>query len=1042
MLPLVRSSIVTSCLAVCCLITGFLGEVRGNETIDFQSQVQPILADRCFHCHGPDAKNQQSEFRMDSQENLLADLGGYAAIVPGNLDASELHARIHSSDDDHVMPPPDSNRELSSEEKRILDLWIEQGAPYQRHWAFELPRRPEIPREAIAQADWPKETKERWLRNPIDAFVGKRLIDEKLTPSVPAEPSTQLRRAALTLTGMLPPEDLQKRFLADPTDIALDRAVDELLGSTNYAERQTLRWLDAARYADTDGYQIDTERTNWPWRDWVIQAMQTNMPFDQFTIEQLAGDMLPNASSSQRLATAFNRNHRQNAEAGALAAEFGVENVIDRVETTSTVWLGLTMGCCRCHDHKYDPISQREFYQFYGYFNNIGESGIGRGINANPLLKTTSPLAHIEASVIAARETAEKELDEAKARLPMRRAAWLSNYRPPVDEEVVTWTSVEVESAGLSGDGRLKINDDQTVQYAPGQKGTNVSEEILLNPASDTITAIKLTALADPSFSGPRRLAPSVNGNFVLTGLTLGYDGKPIPLESVSATFEQSGFPVSNILDQDPSTGWAVFGNSVKAEPVSAFIRLAYPATIEEGKSLHLKLRYESQYANHVIGKLRIESSDHPEAGTPAAQSQHSVAISALTKPADQRTALENEAIAAYYETLDEPLLRANEAFAKADTAYRQQAGKEVNVMVMREKDGDPTPTFLLNRGQYNEPVKNDLLNRGLPRKLLSSDNAPQPANRLELAEWIVSRENPLTARVIVNRIWQDHFGLGLVKTVEDFGLQGEMPSHPELLDWLAIEFIESGWDLQAMHRLIVSSETYRQSSVHTARLNQRDPENRLLARGPRFRADGFVIRDIALEASGLLNDTVGGPSVKPYQPEGLWQTVAGSAGNRYVVGSRDELYRKSMYTYWKRAVNPPRQTIFDASSREVCNVRASRTNTPLQALVLMNDKTFIECARNLAQRVMTSEAMTDHERVAEMFRLATARSPDEQSKTILLENLTFFREHYRQRSDEAQKLLEVGESSRDQSLDKIEHAALTAVAHLILNLDEFVTIE
>ncbi|WP_233200425.1 PSD1 and planctomycete cytochrome C domain-containing protein [Blastopirellula marina] len=1004
--------------------------------------MQPILADRCFHCHGPDAKNQQSEFRMDGQENLFADLGGYAAIVPGNLKESELHARIHSVNNHDVMPPPDSNRELSAEEKRILDLWIEQGAAYQQHWAFKLPQRASIPADAIRQAGWSDDTKEVWLRNPIDAFVGRRLRKEKLVPSSPAEPEVQLRRAALTLTGMLPPETLQERFLANPTEEAYHRAVDELLASTNYAERQTLRWLDAARYADTDGYQIDTERTNWPWRDWVIQVMHANMPFDQFTIEQLAGDMLPEATDSQRLATAFNRNHRQNAEAGALAEEFGVENVIDRVETTSTVWLGLTMGCCRCHDHKYDPISQREFYQFYGYFNNIGESGIGRGVNANPVLKTTSPLAKVDATVIAAREKAKKQLQEAEAGLPIRRAAWLSAYRPPNDEVAATWTLAEIESVNLSGDGRLTVNRDQTVQYSPGEKGTSISQEFVLNAASDSITAIKLTALVDPSFAGPRRLAPSVNGNFVLTDLSLMYDGRPVPLDSASATFEQSGFPVANIIDQDLNSGWAVFGSGVKAEPVSAIVGLAYPATIENGTPLVLHLRYGSQYANHVIGKLRIELSDDPEAGRQSLQNKHAVALSALTKPADQRTSPENEAIAAYYQTLDQPLRRAEEAFAKADAVYRDQAGKEVRVMVMREKQGDPTPIYLLDRGQYDEPVKDDPLTRGLPEQLFSSDDSHQPANRLELAQWIVTRRNPLTARVIVNRLWQDHFGQGLVKTVDDFGLQGDMPSHPELLDWLAIEFIDSGWDLQAMHRLIVTSATYRQSSVHTATLNERDPENRLLARGPRFRADGFTIRDIALQASGLLNETIGGSSVKPYQPKGLWETVAGSAGTRYEEGMGDELYRKSMYTYWKRAVNPPRQTIFDAGGREVCSVRTSRTNTPLQALVLMNDKTFIECARNLAQRVMKSNATTDHARIGEMFRLSTARAVDEETQTILMENLSFFRQHFSQLPTEVASLLEVGASPRDSSVDPTELAAMTAVAHLIMNLDAFVTIE
>lgn len=1023
---------------VLCIASG----AHAEDLVDFRSQVRPILSDRCFHCHGPDSGNQDSEFRMDTEENLRADLGGYFAIVPGDLAASEFHARIHSDDESSVMPPPDSNRSLSEEEKRILDRWIEQGAPYQGHWAFDIPQRADVPLDEIARSDWPNEVKQRWSQNPIDAFVAKRLIEKKISPSPAADPQWQLRRAALTLTGLLPSAELQSRLAADPTEEGYRSAVDDLLGSMNYAERQTLRWLDAARYADTDGYQNDNERTNWPWRDWVIKAMHENMPFDQFTIQQIAGDMLPNATPEQRLATAFNRNHRQNGEAGALAAEFGVENVIDRVETTSTVWLGLTMGCCRCHDHKYDPISQREFYQFYGYFNNIGESGIGRGTQANPIFKTTSPLAKIDPQVQKELHHTQAKLADAKTGLPKRQEAWVSAYRPPSGEEQVAWQRASIGDAKLTGDGGLIVNEDQTVQFSPGKKGANITHELIITPTIERLTAVKLTALVDPAFARPRQLAPSVNGNFVLTNLSLMYEGVPVPLDSISATFEQEGFPVANVIDQNPSSGWAVFGNNVKAEPVAAMVRLVKPIQVKPGKPFVLELRYDSQYANHVIGKLQIELSDHPEAGKVEAENKHATAIAALSKPAEKRSEQDLKAIGAYYETLDPPLREAKQSLAKAEAAYRKQAGPEVGVMVMRERQGDATPIYLLDRGQYNEPVKDDPLSRGVPRELRTSKDMPPPSNRLELAQWMVSRENPLTARVIVNRIWQEHFGRGLVKTVDDFGLQGEMPSHPDLLDWLAVEFIESGWDVQAMHRLIVTSATYRQSSVHSAKLNELDPENRLLARGPRFRADGFTIRDIALQASGLLSDEVGGPSVKPYQPDGLWTVVAASANQRYVEGKGSDLYRKSMYTYWKRAVNPPRQTIFDAGGREVCNVRAPRTNTPLQALVLMNDQTFVECARNLAQRVLKSGAKSDREQLQQMMQLATAHDSDESSLTILVENLNFFRQHFAQQPDDAKKLLSTGNSPRDKSLDSIDHAAMTAVAHLILNLDEFVTVE
>ncbi|PQO25252.1 hypothetical protein C5Y96_25450 [Blastopirellula marina] len=1018
------------------------GVCQAEEKVDFRTQVQPILSDRCFHCHGPDAKNQESEFRLDSQDNLLKDLGGYAGVVPGDLKASELHLRIHSDDESSQMPPSGSNRTLSEEEKRILDLWIQQGAEYQRHWAFEIPQRPEVPLDAVKSASWTEETKSRWSTNPIDVFIAKRLLDEKLAPSPEADPATRLRRASLTLTGLLPPAELQEKFLADPSDTAYLEAIDELLGSMAYAEHQSLRWLDAARYADTDGYQNDNERTNWPWRDWVIQAMHQNMPFDQFTIEQLAGDMLPDTTDSQRLATAFNRNHRQNAEAGALSEEFFVENVIDRVETTSTVWLGLTMGCARCHDHKYDPLSQREFYQFYGYFNNIGERGTGRGIDANPTMKTSSPLIEVSPATIAKRDKAQKEMEVAKAGVPERMQRWLDEYQGPSEEDSIVWTPATLKEANLQGDGDLVIEGDATVRYSGGNKSTEIVYSITVQPQQKSLTALQLTALPDDAFAKPRQLAPSVNGNFVLTSVNVLQNGKPIALQSATASFEQDSFPVKNILDGKASTGWAVFGTDVKPEPVTAVIRFAEPVEIQGEETLVIELKFGSQYANHAIGKARIAFSDHADAGKVADDGLTADAKAALAKSADKRKPKDLEAIRKYYETIDQQLAKAELQLKKAEQQYRQEAGPEVSVMIMSERQGKEEPIYLLNRGQYNEPVKEEPLTRAVPAQLFSEDSPIQPGNRLELAQWMVSHENPLTARVIVNRMWQDHFGVGLVKTVDDFGLQGEAPSHPDLLDWLAVEFIESGWDVKAMHRLIVTSSVYRQSSIHRPELRQRDPENRLMARGPRYRADGYSIRDVALQASGLLNSKAGGPSVKPYQPAGLWSTVASSAGIRYKQDTGEGLYRKSMYTYWKRAVNPPRQTIFDAGSREVCTVRATRTNTPLQALVLMNDVTFIESARQLAKVAMQAEAKDDRDRLAVMYRQAIARPADKETLDILAENLQFFHQYFSQSPDEAKKLLTVGESTTDNSLDPIQHAALTSVAHLILNLDEFVTIE
>lgn len=979
---------------------------------------------------------------MDSQQSLLADLGGYAAIVPGDLEQSELHARIHTADADLLMPPADSNRSLTDEEKRILDLWIQQGAPYQGHWAFSPPERSEVPQAAIAASDWPQARKAEWSQNPIDAFLGRRLVQEKLQPAAPADPATLLRRASLTLTGLLPPPELHERFVSNPTAENYAATVDELMRSDAYAERQTLHWLDAARYADTDGYQNDSERTNWPWRDWVIQAMRNNMPFDQFTVEQLAGDMLPNATESQRLATAFNRNHRQNAEGGALAAEFLVENVIDRVETTSTVWLGLTMGCARCHDHKYDPLSQREFYQMFGYFNNIGEAGIGPGVKANPTLKTRSPLAVAPTELVQARDAATAEVAKSRTGIEARMKRWAAEQTERQSERTQTWAAVSISAATLDGEGKLAVSDDRVVRFSPGGSGQNLGYELKLSAEPSHWTALRIEALSDPAFAKPRQLAPSVNGNFVLTDLQVLRGGEPLKLQSVVPSFEQPGYPARFAIDDDPKSGWAVFDPQAKGESVALVVRLAEAIDIAAGEEIVVRLRFDSQFANHAIGKLQIATSSVPNAGLAAGDEFSATVAAALRKPADKRSQEDWKQLQDHYETIDPAILKALQTLEAAQGQLAAALGPEASVMVMSERSGDPTPTYLLNRGQYNEPVKDEPLTRGVPTALLPDENAVQPGNRLELARWLVSRENPLTARTAVNRIWQQHFGVGLVKTANDFGLQGERPSHPELLDWLAVEFIESGWDLRYLHRLIVTSAAYRQSSRHTAAQDAVDPENRLLARGPRFRLDGFAIRDLALQASGLLTEKMGGPSAKPYQPGGLWAAVAANVGTRYQPDRGENLYRKSMYTYWKRAVNPPRQTIFDAGGREVCSVQANRTNTPLQALVLMNDPTFVEAARNLAQRSLLAHPGEIDGAIAATYRQAIGRPADAETLAILKNNWAFFQLHFAEQPEAAEKLLAIGESKRDPSLSATDLAATTAVAHLIMNLDEFVTVE
>lgn len=1003
-----------------------------EDAVSFRRQVQPILSDKCFHCHGPDAENQDSAFRANTRENLFADLGDYFAVVPGSLEKSELHQRIHSTDPNDQMPPPDSNRTLTEAERKVLDLWILQGAPYERHWSFSKVERPAVPTIDGVQLSP--------TANPIDAFIAKRLREAGLTASPAADAETLLRRASLTLTGMLPPADLQKRFLKNPTSEAYEQAVNELLESMAYAERQSLRWMDAARYADTDGYQNDSERTNWPWRDWVTKAFHDNMPFDEFTIQQIAGDMLPDATWSQKLASAFNRNHRQNAEGGALADEFFIENVIDRVETTSTVWLGLTFGCARCHDHKYDPLSQREFYQLFAYFNNIGEKGIGRGVQANPTLKIVSPLADFSEQLLVDLETAEQQQQIAASTLPQRMNAWLAELTPVEDSTV--WSPTNIKDFDLTGGGQLTRVDPETVRYSGGSSSPVTYRVAVDLPQPQEVQAIRVEALPDAAFGAPRQLAPSVNGNFVLTDARLTLNGEPVFVSTVTASFAQDNYPVTNIIDDNPSSGWAVFGPGVTGESVTATMLLDKRITLKATDQLELHLTFNNQYANHSMGMFRVQMTDAVNDQVLRSDGLSDAVAAAAQKPANKRSKDEQKKLRSYYESIDEPLIQARSNLRAAEAALTARSGPRATVMIMGERSGDPTPAYLLQRGQYDAPDQSEVLPRAVPKALLLDSDTEQPQDRLELGRWLVSRDNPLTARVFVNRIWQDHFGVGLVKTAEDFGLQGEVPSHPELLDWLAAEFMESGWDIKAMHRLIVTSATFRQSSRTTASLQATDPENRLLARGPRYRADGFTVRDIALQASGLLNAVPGGASVKPYQPAGLWSSMASGAGQKYGQSKGSDLYRKSMYTYWKRAVNPPRQTIFDAGGREVCNVRVRRTNTPLQALVLMNDPTMIEAARKLAERALQQPGSDATHQLTQMYRWSIGRNPNAKTLAVLDSNLRYFQSHFAENPKAAEQLLGVGESARDTNIPATEHAAMTATAHLIMNLDEFLTIE
>ncbi len=826
--------------------------------IDFARQIRPILSDNCFRCHGPDDTERKVGLRLDIKDKAFGELrGGGRAIVPGKSHESELIAKITAENPRERMPPAKANKTLSRAQIELLRQWIDQGAEWSEHWAFVPPTRPAVP-----------EVKNKaWTRNVIDRFILARLEKEGMQPSPEADRVTLIRRLTLDLTGLPPTPEEVDTFLADQSASAYEKVVERLLASPHHGERLAVDWLDSARFADTHGYHIDSGRDMTRWREYVIDAFNRNLPYDRFTIEQLAGDLLPGATQTQQIASGFNRNHMINFEGGAIPAEYHAAYIVDRVNTTATVWLGLTIGCAQCHEHKYDPISQKEYYQLYAFFHNVPENGLdGSKGNAAPVLKTPTPQQH-------------------------ERLQQLDSALRAVEQEL-----------------------------------------LLPNPAID----------------------------------------------SAQVEWEKSAAVV-------PRTKWP--------DPIRAILAVA----------------------------------------------------------ADKRSAAQQADLRLFFRTQVSAQMKAERDRRAALQQARLKIEQSVTTTMVMQDMPSPRDTFVLIRGEYNK--KGEKVQAGVPAFLPPLPQSA-PANRLGLAQWLVDSAHPLTARVAVNRYWQLFFGTGLVKTQEDFGSQGSPPSHPELLDWLAVEFTKptaqggkakTPWSVRDLVRLIVTSATYRQSSKVTLELLKRDPENRLLARAPRLRLPAEFIRDQALAASGLLNREIGGASVSPYQPAGMWQELASRGDSKnwsaqfFEQSHGKDLYRRTMYTFWKRTSPPPQLVTFDAPDREVCTVRRSRTNTPLQALILMNDPTYVEASRKLAERMM-NDATTIDERIIRGFRLVMARHPAEREMAVLRDIYEKQKTNYEKDPAGAQRLLSVGESRHDARLPSAELAAWAIVGSVILNLDEVVT--
>ncbi|MEQ9407851.1 MAG: PSD1 and planctomycete cytochrome C domain-containing protein [Fuerstiella sp.] len=1005
------------------LFNGF--SIQAADVIRFNRDIRPILSEHCFECHGPDAATRQAELRLDLEAEAKQ-----SAIVAGQATESPLWERVSTADPDLIMPPPEAQKPLNQQQIERLRLWLEQGADYQQHWSFLPIARPSVPAS----------------ENPIDYFVRRRLQQQKLSPSPPADPLTLLRRVTLDLTGLPPTPDQTQDFLADKRPDAYERLVERLLASPHYGEHMAVPWLEAARYADTSGYQADWERFMWPWRDWVINAFNTNLPFDRFTIEQLAGDMLPDADQRQILATGFNRNHRINDEAGVIDAEYAVEYVVDRIDTTSTVWLGLTMGCCRCHDHKYDPLPQQDFYNMFALFNNIPEKGTdGKRGYAVPTLDVPNPQVESQLKDLQAdRAAAQQKLNQTVAAATDARLEWLTRLRAEVSAQPQnTWQLLK--PAALTGTGGVtfeELPDGSYLRTGANPAKTTYSIIVTAQQLGDIrgrdITGIRLEALTHDSHTNGS-LAASVNGNFVLSEVRAevirGREVIPVAFTKADADYSQSNYPSGNVIDGNPATGWAVDGQ-VRRENRTLVLTLKQPRLVKDGDQFRLQLQHSSQFGQHAIGRFRLGVTT---ISVPALDGDSGLSPelkAALVE--DQPTAEQQRTIDAYFRDTFPAFAPLRDQLATLDQQIA--AAKKnlfVKVMVMSEME-TPRPTFVLTRGLYDQPDQERPATPDAPAVFGGLGDFAH--NRLGFAQWLVSDQNPLTARVTVNRVWQQFWGRGLVETVEDFGSQGTPPTHPELLDWLAGDFRDNGWNMKRLVRQIVTSETYRQSSVVTDELLEQDPKNLMLARAPRVRLSGYQLRDQALAAAGLLVPKIGGPSVKPYQPPGLWSEVSFQDRNRstdfYIQGQGDDLYRRGLYTFWKRSVAPPMLANFDAAGREMCTVRQTRTSTPLQALNLLNDVTFVEAAEAMAQRMLTEGGTTVDSRVEYGLRLL-GLEVTESKQAVLAQSFQYYTEYFRAHDAAARDLLSNGEWQHDESLNVSELAALTAVASVLLNLDE-----
>jgi hypothetical protein len=1063
------------------------------DRVDFNFHVRPILSDRCFACHGPDDRARKAGLRLDIREHALGELeSGRRAIVPGKPGRSELVSRIYSTDPKLLMPEPSSHLTLTDVERGILARWIEQGAEWQPHWAFIPPETPQVPKPSRAD----------WAHNEIDRFVLATLERRGMTPSPEADRETLLRRVSFDLTGLPPTMAELDAFVADPSAGAYERAVDRLLASTAYGERMAVDWLDLARYADSHGYQDDGMRDMWPWRDWVISAFNRNLPFDQFVTWQLAGDLLPEATDEQRLATGFNRHHMQSQEGGVVPEEYRTEYVADRVNTFGRAFLGISVECARCHDHKYDPITQKEFFELFAFFNSVNESG------QIPYSGIPSPSVMVmDAATRAAVDAMRKEIAELEAgvqpggdEFERRFSSWLerldekgrrsgasasspddglighlpldadvrklerpkpdpSSSQRPEPREVVSYENrVNPKQRATAGGDKDKRPQQVAGKFGgafrlPGDSYINIGQQFAYFERNEPFSLSVWVRLDKAGVHGPlvTRSGGVMNGN-------RGYEIILHPDGHLTAGLHHV-FPDNSIeiATRAPLAAgeWHQIGltydGSSRASGLRLFLNGTPAGTVVNVDNLHRSIIYAKKKGTWGdVPPLRFgKRQDETTEGVAfdefrvydrqltslemAALGGAPIAFDGLLARRKQLSDAERGLLREHFHLRVDPIrARTLPTLTRLRGALNARLTELDEVMTMRDLPS-PRPTFILARGAYDAPTEK--VGTGTPRAI-GAYPADLPQNRLGLARWLLSPSHPLTARVAVNRAWAMFFGRGIVPSLADFGSQGQLPSHPELLDWLATTFVQSGWDLKALHKRIVMSATYRQSSVADPRLREVDPANQWLARGPSHRLAAEQIRDAALAASGLLVPKVGGPSVYPYQPAGLWEALATRNATTYTEGKGDDLYRRSLYTVWKRSSPPPSATSFDAAERLVCTVSRQRTSTPLQALVLMNDPQYVEAARKVAERMVAEGGATARERVHYAYRLITSRTPAEPELALLEQLYADERVRFAKQPSAARGLLATGKSPRAAGLPAADVAAGAVVASTLLNTD------